>query len=770
MGRPVEQQPGPVRSSKPACGAIAEHIEAGDCYQVNLTRQPRRARRADPVALWCCARRPATPRRTPSFLRVGARRVAAATPTIVSASPERFLRVDGRRGGDPADQGHRRLVPPDLRASAKDRAENVMIVDLARNDLGRVCRAGLDRGARAVRARGPPRARPPREHGARRPLRPDVGLGGLLRATFPPASITGAPKPRVMQAIEDLETVAARRVLRRVGLGRRRSRTGPIWPSRSARSPAARADHSFGVGAGITADSDPAAEWAESELKAARLLARRRRPRRTPRWSRRPRAVMKVWVNGVLDDGRRLRISPLDHGLLVGDGVFETLRVYGGDPVRVASPPRTTRRSRPRASGSSVPRSRTLRAAAEAVLDGERAARRPVAHHRHGRSSRRWARSGATPRRPSIVAASALAPRPPTADVVTVPWPRNERGAIAGLKTISYAENVRALAFAHEHGAIEAVFPNTRGDLCEATGSNVFLVFQTACLHTPPGDAGCLLGVTRALVLELAAELGIPVEEAALPLDALAPLRRGVPVVDDPRGAGDRARGRRTRCPQSAGRSPPAWPTPSPSSSPATSIRRARQDLRGPVPGGGSSGSPEGECRTVVRGASGGSGVAQVHHVAGGDHLDRPVDLDQQPARVVDVRPRRPTRAPSARSTRTRRPRVRQPRRGTAAGPRPGRTVARRSGRGTRPSRSSRGRRPPALEVARGRDALELGGEHRPVEVHADADDDRVARRPRRGSPRACASPTRRSFGHFSRGDDPRRRRDRVAPSPPPRP
>ena len=103
---------------------------------------------------------------------------------------------------------------------------------------------------------------------------------------------------------------------------------------------------------------------------------------------------------------------------------------------------------------------------------------------------------------------------------MTVPWARNERGAVAGLKTISYAENVRALAYAREHGAGESVFPNTRGDLCEATGSNVFLVFQ-GVLHTPPAEAGCLLGVTRALILELAAGMDIAIEEAALPLDAL---------------------------------------------------------------------------------------------------------------------------------------------------------------------------------------------------------------------------------------------------------
>jgi branched-chain amino acid aminotransferase len=118
------------------------------------------------------------------------------------------------------------------------------------------------------------------------------------------------------------------------------------------------------------------------------------------------------------------------------------------------------------------------------------------------------------------VAASALTPWPPTADVVTVPWPRNERGATAGLKTISYAENVRALAYAHERGASEAIFANTRGELCEATGSNVFLV-EDGTLVTPPEEAGCLLGVTRSLLLELAEELGIDAVEADRPVDGM---------------------------------------------------------------------------------------------------------------------------------------------------------------------------------------------------------------------------------------------------------
>ena len=90
---------------------------------------------------------------------------------------------------------------------------------------------------------------------------------------------------------------------------------------------------------------------------------------------------------------------------------------------------------------------------------------------------------------------------PATTRVATVPWPRNERGALAGLKTTSYAENVVALAAAHERGATEAMFANLAGHLCEGTGSNVFYVVDGE-LRTPTLASGCLAGVTRALVLE----------------------------------------------------------------------------------------------------------------------------------------------------------------------------------------------------------------------------------------------------------------------------
>jgi branched-chain amino acid aminotransferase len=103
------------------------------------------------------------------------------------------------------------------------------------------------------------------------------------------------------------------------------------------------------------------------------------------------------------------------------------------------------------------------------------------------------------------------------------PWTRNENSAVAGLKTTSYAENVVSLADAIAKGADESVFANTRGELCEGTGSNVFLEVGGE-LVTPPLSAGCLAGITRELLLEWGVEAGLPVREAKdgeLPFSAL---------------------------------------------------------------------------------------------------------------------------------------------------------------------------------------------------------------------------------------------------------
>jgi branched-chain amino acid aminotransferase len=228
-----------------------------------------------------------------------------------------------------------------------------------------------------------------------------------------------------------------------------------------------------------------------------------------------------VWVDGSLVDEHEARISPFDHGLLTGDGVFETLRVYRGEPYCWRRHYERLARSAS-GMGLAIPPSEAMRRAALDVIDanGLTDARLRITLT-GGPSPLGSERGRVTPT--LILAVSELPPPGPATpvEVVTVPWPRNERGALAGLKTISYGENVRALAVAKEAGADEAIFANTRGELCEGTGTNVFVV-TAGVLRTPPEESGCLIGVTRALILDLADGLAIGAEEATLPLTAVA--------------------------------------------------------------------------------------------------------------------------------------------------------------------------------------------------------------------------------------------------------
>ena len=228
---------------------------------------------------------------------------------------------------------------------------------------------------------------------------------------------------------------------------------------------------------------------------------------------------MIVWIDGELLDIRDARISPLDRGLVVGDGVFETLRVYNGVPF-------AWRRHFERLAysaaglGLTLPDPDRLRAAADAVVAANllRDARLRVTVT-GGEGPPGSSRAGAIPT--AFVVAVPFRPASPTTRVAVTPWTRNERSAVAGLKTISYAANVRALAYAEERGAEEALFANTAGDLCEATGSNVFVVRDGVAI-TPPATAGCLLGVTRGLLLEIAASCGVEALEADVPMTELA--------------------------------------------------------------------------------------------------------------------------------------------------------------------------------------------------------------------------------------------------------
>jgi branched-chain amino acid aminotransferase len=222
-----------------------------------------------------------------------------------------------------------------------------------------------------------------------------------------------------------------------------------------------------------------------------------------------------VWVDGRLVPHDAATVSVFDHGLTVGDGIFESIRVLGGVPFALRRHlDRLHRSAKGLGLDIGVP-DEVLRAAVDAVIASAPAAigrvRVTVTGGVAPAGSGRGA-NGST----VIVAGGTLDPWPPTADVVVAPWPRNERSPLAGLKTTSYAENVVALAYAHERGASEAVFGNLAGNVCEGTGSNVFIA-RGGRLITPPLASGCLAGVTRALVLELVTSI-----EDDLPLDALA--------------------------------------------------------------------------------------------------------------------------------------------------------------------------------------------------------------------------------------------------------
>jgi branched-chain amino acid aminotransferase len=207
---------------------------------------------------------------------------------------------------------------------------------------------------------------------------------------------------------------------------------------------------------------------------------------------------VKIWLDGGLQDTESARVSVFDHGLTVGDGIFETVKAVDGRPFALTRHlDRLTRSAR--GLGLPDPDHDEVRRACAAVLEANPM---PLGRLRitytggHGPLGSDRGEHGPT----LVVALGETTRRPDSTAVITVPWTRNERGALTGLKTTSYAENVVALARARERGG---------------TGSNVFVVLDGE-IHTPPLASGCLAGITRALAIEWTGA-----EETDLPLDVL---------------------------------------------------------------------------------------------------------------------------------------------------------------------------------------------------------------------------------------------------------
>jgi len=254
--------------------AVRAAIAAGELYQANLTRRLVAAFDGEP---WSVFRRLRTgePAAFTAFIDLGRDPVTGARRAIISASPEPFLALDasGRVRTDPIKgtrpRGRTRSQDRDLAgellASGKERAENTMIVDVVRNDLGRVCRPGSVRVPRLWRLERTPSVQHLVSTVTGR-LAHGRDAFDLLAATFPGGSITGAPKIRAMELIESLEPV----------------RRGPycgaaLWVDAGGAMGSSILIRTFiadgrrltlHVGGGITWRSDPAAEWEETRTKA----------------------------------------------------------------------------------------------------------------------------------------------------------------------------------------------------------------------------------------------------------------------------------------------------------------------------------------------------------------------------------------------------------------------------------------------------------------------------------------------------------------------
>jgi branched-chain amino acid aminotransferase len=209
---------------------------------------------------------------------------------------------------------------------------------------------------------------------------------------------------------------------------------------------------------------------------------------------------MVVWANGMLyDDPSEAKVIATDHGLVVGDGAFEALKVTEAGPFAVQR--HLNRLSRSAAAlGLPAPDHARIREAINAVLEGR--------EFTHGRVRITYTGGpGPLGSQPAygpptlVVAVEVTDPPPASTAIATAPWTQNERGALTGVKSTSYAGNVRALAFATHRGATEAIFLNTAGNVCEGTGANIFFVVDGTVI-TPPLSSGPLAGITREVILE----------------------------------------------------------------------------------------------------------------------------------------------------------------------------------------------------------------------------------------------------------------------------
>ncbi len=487
-----------------AVTAALGHIRDGDIFQANVCRGLEAGFEGDPLDLFCAGHETLRPRFA-AFLRLPGGAVA-------SLSPELYLRRTGDevlsspiKGTAPGSSD-----PAALHASAKNRAENVMIVDLMRNDLSRTCVPG------SVRAPATPRVEAHTGvhhlvadvHGR---LRPGLDDADLLRASFPPGSCTGAPKIRAMEIIHALEPAA-----REVYTGA----IGYAGPSGLALNVAIRTFEfagdrvRLGVGGGIVADSDPVDEAHETLVKARPLLR--------AVGARFDAPLAAEWAERSQPSARGLPVVPVPPPD-PGRGVFTTLLVRSGVPVDLARHLARLEASTLACYGAPLPAGlpEEVRARADALSGPHRLRITAVP-------------GGGTVR--TELTTAALTPSPAQAwRLVPLVLP----GGLGGHKWVDR----RALEWAPAPGlwspSCDPLLVEADGELLETGRANVFVVTGDGVL-TPPADGRILPGVLRARTIDALRAGGRTVHEHPVGLDGLAgatelfvtnSLRGAVPVA-----------------------------------------------------------------------------------------------------------------------------------------------------------------------------------------------------------------------------------------------
>ena len=464
-----------------------ERIAAGEIFQANLCLRLEAEWKGDPLDLFARTAGTLEPRQ--------AGVVAGPWGAVCSLSPELFLRRRGRevttepiKGTAPRvlAAGREGTRAEDTRAalaaSAKDCAENVMIVDLMRNDLGRVC----EYGSIEVAALNDPRPAPGVWHlvsTVRGTLRADAGDADLLRASFPPGSVTGAPKIQAMRVIAELEAGGREAYTGAVGYA---SPVAGLELNVAIRTLELRGDQIWmGAGGGIVADS-----VAEQELEECFVKAR---------------PVIAAAGARIEEEARVNRIAPVN--ALAGGadrpdpalGVFETILVRGGSPVDGRAHLARLERSVHALYDEQLPadlEARLLAAATDAPLQRLRVLARPGGHE--------------SPALTVELSAEPLAaePAPDPVELAPAVLP-------GGLGAHKWRDRRLLDELAERVGAVPLLV-DLDGDVLEAAYASVFIV-EGSHLVTPPLDGRRLPGTVRARVLALH-----PAREERLTLDRIA--------------------------------------------------------------------------------------------------------------------------------------------------------------------------------------------------------------------------------------------------------